>query len=636
MISQQLLDYVRQQVAAGVSKEDLTKKLVTNGWGVPDIDAALNVADMSTTSPHTQMPFSQQSSTISNSLPGKKKVIQVFIGVLIVFVIGVASLAYLNFISPSTFAQLQSQASTTTAASNAEGAGSWASYHVLIPSVANGWAGIASSADGTHLAVDGAYGSDDPYAGDIFTSSDSGVTWTAHHANNDKYGNSWSDIVTSADGTHLAAIESGYVFTSTDSGVTWTAHDVTKKVDLASIASSADGTRLAAIGSAAGDGYVYTSKNAGVTWTAHIIPGASLISRITSSADGTFLAVAAYASMNNYTGGYIYTSSDSGATWTVQTGAGQHFWSGIASSADGTRLAAISSGDYIYTSSDSGATWTAQTGAGKTIWNNIASSADGTRLAATVREESDVWIGAPNITTPPPASTPKPLQNQTQTNQPNGPTMTVNQTTATYGDTFIFTLHKNSQNAASWKFRLSCSAVLDGEWNGSCDQRDTYYPDSPNTLTLPIPVFGEVLQNQTATAVFEAYDKSGNSLGQSNTISLTIEPNNSFLDRMIQVDVLNTYTGADLLDVNNELAHNTNGYLGTCTDTNVAPLIKQLKSISNSVVCKDSTTAYAVSAQMKSNPSQYFCMYGPQTASTPADDINGVIRSSAITTTSCR
>lgn len=107
----------------------------------------------------------------------------------------------------------------------------------------------------------------------------------------------------------------------------------------------------------------------------------------------------------------------------------------------------------------------------------------------------------------------------------------------------------------------------------------------------------------------------------------------SFLDEEIRVDVLSIYSRADLHYVNNELLHNKNGYTDVCNDVNVAPLIKELKNISNSVVCKDSAAAYAVSAQMKSDFSQYICIYGPMYS---ADDIEGVVRNSPISTTSCR
>lgn len=214
-------------------------------------------------------------------------------------------------------------------------------------------------------------------------------------------------------------------------------------------------------------------------------------------------------------------------------------------------------------------------------------------------------------------------------NNSDKPTITADRTNVTFGDTVTFTLNKYPANAARFEFSFNCSADLSGKWIGICNESASYYPDNQSTTTRQKMIYAEVLLPQTATAELKAYDKYNNSLGKS-TISLIIEPNASHLDRVIKTDVLSTYAGAELRWYGN------NSYTGVCNDTNVVPLIKELKSISNSVVCKDSAAAWALSAQMKSNPSQYFCMYGPQTATVPVNDINGVMRNSAITTTSCR
>ena len=65
------------------------------------------------------------------------------------------------------------------------------------------WASIASSSDGTKLAavVSG---------GQIYSSTDSGVTWTAQESSR-----SWLSIASSSDGTKLAAVvDGGQIFTS--------------------------------------------------------------------------------------------------------------------------------------------------------------------------------------------------------------------------------------------------------------------------------------------------------------------------------------------------------------------------------------------------------------------------------------
>ena len=217
------------------------------------------------------------------------------------------------------------------------------------------WQSIASSADGTRLAAV-------VYDGRIYTSIDSGENWTARESNRE-----WQSIASSADGTKLAAVDfGGQIYTSINSGESWTARGDNRY--WASISSSADGAKLAAV---ADDGPIYTSTNSGVNWTPRESPEGWWVS-ITSSADGTKLAAVIY-------GGQIYTSSDSGANWTARES--QRDWISIASSTDGTKLAAAGHGR-IYISNDSGVNWTP--GESDRDWATIASSADGTKLAAGV------------------------------------------------------------------------------------------------------------------------------------------------------------------------------------------------------------------------------------------------------------
>ncbi|MGA2656455.1 MAG: hypothetical protein ABSH34_02945 [Verrucomicrobiota bacterium] len=99
------------------------------------------------------------------------------------------------------------------------------------------WYAMASSADGTHLvaAVNG---------GQIYTSTNSGATWTAQAANGP-----WCSVASASDGTTLAAVaEGGQIYTSTNSGATWTAQTNAGNIVFYSVAGSADGTKLVARG----------------------------------------------------------------------------------------------------------------------------------------------------------------------------------------------------------------------------------------------------------------------------------------------------------------------------------------------------------------------------------------------------
>lgn len=68
MINPQLLDYIRQQFAGGVSKEDTIKSLIANGWQVPDINEAFAIIEMVPSSPVPPTPTpSTPTSTVAQS-----------------------------------------------------------------------------------------------------------------------------------------------------------------------------------------------------------------------------------------------------------------------------------------------------------------------------------------------------------------------------------------------------------------------------------------------------------------------------------------------------------------------------------------------------------------------------------------
>ena len=111
-------------------------------------------------------------------------------------------------------------------------------------------------------------------SGQIYTSTDSGVTWTPYALSK-----SWTSVASSSDGIKLVATEStgsmsttgGQIYTSTDSGLTWTARGPFKTWN--SVASSSNGRRLVATENGAGSygsvsgGQIYISFDFGVTWT---------------------------------------------------------------------------------------------------------------------------------------------------------------------------------------------------------------------------------------------------------------------------------------------------------------------------------------------------------------------------------
>ena len=192
------------------------------------------------------------------------------------------------------------------------------------------------------------------------------AVWTERTSSGERY---WKGIASSSDGTKLAAYETttettgtaGNIWTSSDSGETWTYRASSK--NWYGIASSSDGTKLAAIVSG---GNIWTLSDSGAnnwSWNERLVgDGTQNWNGIVSSSDGTKLAA-------TVTNGNIWTSSDSGANWNKHApgGADVHSWRGIALSSDGTKIAAVERITtltdpnrgcwYIWTSTDFGVTW---------------------------------------------------------------------------------------------------------------------------------------------------------------------------------------------------------------------------------------------------------------------------------------
>ena len=252
-------------------------------------------------------------------------------------------------------------------------------------SLMGSWYAVASSADGNKLAA--------LQLNTVFTSTNAGISWTS---NNVPGGTNLISIASSADGAKLVvavgltpsfnfAWQRGFIYTSTDSGATWTQSGAPNKY-WSSVASSADGTKLvaAAMDDSANAGWIYTSTNSGFTWTQTSAPTNSYWVSVASSADGSKLAAVNFPAYTFIGGnlvftalGLVYISTNSGATW-VSNNVPNNTWQSVASSADGTKLVAIPQGGGIYTTTNSGAAWTSNNVAGSPYWA-VASSADGNK-----------------------------------------------------------------------------------------------------------------------------------------------------------------------------------------------------------------------------------------------------------------
>ena len=89
----------------------------------------------------------------------------------------------------------------TTGPALAEGGYTWIRY-TDIGSDQHYWTSLASSADGTKLVAT----KTNNQGGFLYTSTDSGVTWTEQTTAGGDGGQYWSEVVSSADGSRLAAL----------------------------------------------------------------------------------------------------------------------------------------------------------------------------------------------------------------------------------------------------------------------------------------------------------------------------------------------------------------------------------------------------------------------------------------------
>ena len=215
------------------------------------------------------------------------------------------------------------------------------------------WSGVASSSDGLKLVAT-------TNGGSIFTSTDGGANW-----GNDGTARAWSAVASSADGMRLTAVTYlGQIWTSTDGGASWTGRDSNRAWRTVSI--STDG-RVQVAGT--NGAQLYVSTDYGVTWTARA--SANLWWAVSASADGKRM----YATVDT---GTLWRSEDFGSTWEASDTARN--WRGIATSSDGRFVVAGTSGGRMYQSSDFGASWRATGSSGQ--WQAIAVSADGLRILA--------------------------------------------------------------------------------------------------------------------------------------------------------------------------------------------------------------------------------------------------------------
>ena len=118
---------------------------------------------------------------------------------------------------------------------------------VVVSNQMQTWSAVASSADGSHLAVA-------VNGGTIYVSANSGMIWIP----TDAPVTNWSALTMSADGSQLvAAVSDGPLYTSSDSGTTWNAANV-PAANWSAVAASANGAELVAV---IDGGAIYTRQS---------------------------------------------------------------------------------------------------------------------------------------------------------------------------------------------------------------------------------------------------------------------------------------------------------------------------------------------------------------------------------------
>ena len=223
-------------------------------------------------------------------------------------------------------------------------------------------------------------------SGNIWTSSNFGVTWTERTTGSTR---SWSTISLSSTGQYQSAVVDGRnIWTSSDFGVTWTERTTGSTREWKFISLSSTGQYQSAV---VNGGNIWTSSDFGVTWTERSGPGSGL--SISLSRTGQ------YQSTGKSNGGKIWTSSDYGVSWTsISSTPGDLLWVSISLSGTGQYQSAVeefyaSTGGKIWTSSNFGVTWTERTAPGSQKWYSISLSSTGQYQSAVV-DGGNIWTSS--------------------------------------------------------------------------------------------------------------------------------------------------------------------------------------------------------------------------------------------------
>jgi len=209
------------------------------------------------------------------------------------------------------------------------------------------------------MSSTGQYQSAVVYDGNIWTSYNHGITWTARESV--RY---WAGLSLSSSGQYqTAAVTNGFVYVSQDFGISWIQKDAARNrqgdrcISLSSTGQYQTATEC-------NGGQLWISNDYGQTWSAK--QSGRLWYAVSLSSSGQYQSAAV---INDN----IYVSSDYGMRWTSKEQG--RVWVGISLSSTGQYQTAVVQGGLIYISSDFGERWdskdTVQT------WRSVSLSSTG-------------------------------------------------------------------------------------------------------------------------------------------------------------------------------------------------------------------------------------------------------------------
>ena len=229
------------------------------------------------------------------------------------------------------------------------------------------WNDIAASSDAQYMSAT-------TVSGKIYTSDDSGVTWTPRESDR-----AWRKIAMSSDGKYqTATVYGGLIYTSSNYGVTWTPRDSVRNW----LGVGVSGTGQYQTAGISNNG-IYVSTNYGQTWS--LVSKTGNMKSVALSSTGQYQAVAAFNEG-------VYVSSDYGVSFVRKNAVWG--WVGVSMSSDGQYMTAVAvkPNGRISRSEDYGQTWEDTDDGVARDYAGVSMSADGQYQTVVEQESGKVYV----------------------------------------------------------------------------------------------------------------------------------------------------------------------------------------------------------------------------------------------------